>query len=96
MQMMEWKDGLGVERKEAPPAQTSCSHQESLVLVSQCVSTRLVWCSCLLVLLSVRVWQLVLTGSSVEEIKLEAFDKDLDSDDFLGRCAVCETKLFNR
>lgn len=32
--------------------------------------------------------QMVLSGSNVQEIKFEAFDKDLDSDDFLGRC-VC-------
>lgn len=38
------------------------------------------------------VWQLVLTESSAEEIKLEAFDKDLDADDFLGRCVL----LFNQ
>lgn len=29
--------------------------------------------------------QLVFTESSGQEIKFEAFDKDLDSDDFLGR-----------
>lgn len=42
------------------------------------------------------LWQLVLTGSSVEEIKLEAFDKDLDSDDFLGRYVLWEAKLLNQ
>lgn len=34
------------------------------------------------------MYELVLTESSVEEIKLELFDKDLDSDDFLGRFSV--------
>lgn len=29
---------------------------------------------------------MVLGGGSDQEIKFEAFDKDLDSDDFLGRC----------
>lgn len=29
--------------------------------------------------------QLVLSEHSVQEIKVEAFDKDLDADDFLGR-----------
>lgn len=33
--------------------------------------------------------QLVLSGSSDREIQLEAFDKDLDADDFLGRCVSC-------
>lgn len=42
------------------------------------------------------LWQLVLTGSSVEEIKFEAFDKDLDSDDFLGRYVVREETLLNQ
>uniref|UniRef100_A0AAQ5Z1W9 Extended synaptotagmin-like protein 1b n=1 Tax=Amphiprion ocellaris TaxID=80972 RepID=A0AAQ5Z1W9_AMPOC len=32
------------------------------------------------------MYELVLSGHSVQEIKIEAFDKDLDSDDFLGRC----------
>lgn len=41
------------------------------------------------------VCQLVLTESSVEEIKLEAFDKDLDSDDFLGRCVLFSRCLIN-
>uniref|UniRef100_A0AAQ5XQ96 Extended synaptotagmin-like protein 1b n=1 Tax=Amphiprion ocellaris TaxID=80972 RepID=A0AAQ5XQ96_AMPOC len=31
------------------------------------------------------MYELVLSGHSVQEIKIEAFDKDLDSDDFLGR-----------
>lgn len=35
---------------------------------------------------------MVLSGNSVQEIKFEAFDKDLDSDDFLGRC-VCHVYL---
>lgn len=30
-------------------------------------------------------WQLVLSGNRDNEIKFEAYDKDLDSDDFLGR-----------
>lgn len=30
--------------------------------------------------------QVVVKGHSVQEIKFEAFDKDIDSDDFLGRC----------
>lgn len=33
--------------------------------------------------------QTVLNGNSVQEIKFEAFDKDIDSDDFLGRCVSC-------
>uniref|UniRef100_A0A3Q1GCX7 Extended synaptotagmin-1-like n=1 Tax=Acanthochromis polyacanthus TaxID=80966 RepID=A0A3Q1GCX7_9TELE len=31
------------------------------------------------------MYELVLSGHSVQDIKIEAFDKDLDSDDFLGR-----------
>lgn len=27
--------------------------------------------------------------NSVQEIRFEAFDKDIDSDDFLGRCVFC-------
>lgn len=34
------------------------------------------------------MYELVLTESSSQEIKFEAFDKDLDSDDFLGRFSV--------
>uniref|UniRef100_A0A4W6FC62 Extended synaptotagmin-like protein 1b n=1 Tax=Lates calcarifer TaxID=8187 RepID=A0A4W6FC62_LATCA len=34
------------------------------------------------------MYELVLTGNSVQEIKFEAFDKDIDSDDFLGRFSV--------
>ncbi|XP_047438070.1 extended synaptotagmin-1 [Mugil cephalus] len=34
------------------------------------------------------MYEVVLRGHSVQEIKLEAFDKDLDSDDFLGRFSV--------
>ncbi|XP_041808275.1 extended synaptotagmin-1 [Chelmon rostratus] len=34
------------------------------------------------------MYELVLSGHSVQEIKFEAFDKDLDSDDFLGRFSV--------
>uniref|UniRef100_A0A671Y6W1 Extended synaptotagmin 1 n=1 Tax=Sparus aurata TaxID=8175 RepID=A0A671Y6W1_SPAAU len=34
------------------------------------------------------MYEVVLCGNSVQEIKFEAFDKDLDSDDFLGRCGV--------
>lgn len=33
--------------------------------------------------------QLVLSGNSDREIQFEAFDKDLDADDFLGRCVSC-------
>lgn len=31
-------------------------------------------------------FQVVLSGRSGQVIKFEVFDKDLDSDDFLGRC----------
>ncbi|XP_076612847.1 uncharacterized protein LOC143336510 [Chaetodon auriga] len=34
------------------------------------------------------MYELVLSGHSVQEIKFEAYDKDLDSDDFLGRFSV--------
>ncbi|XP_054473264.1 extended synaptotagmin-1 [Anoplopoma fimbria] len=34
------------------------------------------------------MYELVLRGHSVQEIKFEAFDKDLDSDDFLGRFSI--------
>uniref|UniRef100_A0A671Y793 Extended synaptotagmin 1 n=1 Tax=Sparus aurata TaxID=8175 RepID=A0A671Y793_SPAAU len=34
------------------------------------------------------MYEVVLCGNSVQEIKFEAFDKDLDSDDFLGRFSV--------
>ncbi|XP_034724939.1 extended synaptotagmin-1 isoform X2 [Etheostoma cragini] len=34
------------------------------------------------------MYELVLSGHSVQWIKLEAFDKDLDSDDFLGRFSI--------
>ncbi|XP_044078065.1 extended synaptotagmin-1 [Siniperca chuatsi] len=34
------------------------------------------------------MYEVVLTGHSVQEIKFEAFDKDLDSDDFLGRFSI--------
>ncbi|XP_071059247.1 extended synaptotagmin-1 [Pseudochaenichthys georgianus] len=34
------------------------------------------------------MYELVLSGHSVQEIKFEAFDKDLDSDDFLGRFSI--------
>lgn len=44
--------------------------------------------------------QVVVKGHSIQEIKFEAFDKDIDSDDFLGRCVsyskesvVCFTGL---
>uniref|UniRef100_A0A3B4WM74 Extended synaptotagmin-1-like n=1 Tax=Seriola lalandi dorsalis TaxID=1841481 RepID=A0A3B4WM74_SERLL len=35
------------------------------------------------------MYELVLSGPSVQEIKFEAFDKDIDADDFLGRCVSC-------
>uniref|UniRef100_A0A3B4TPR8 Extended synaptotagmin-1-like n=1 Tax=Seriola dumerili TaxID=41447 RepID=A0A3B4TPR8_SERDU len=34
------------------------------------------------------MYELVLSGPSVQEIKFEAFDKDIDADDFLGRFSV--------
>ncbi|KAM9860032.1 extended synaptotagmin-1 [Aulostomus maculatus] len=34
------------------------------------------------------MYEMVLSGPSIQEIKFEAFDKDLDSDDFLGRFTV--------
>ncbi|XP_056293820.1 extended synaptotagmin-1 isoform X2 [Pseudoliparis swirei] len=34
------------------------------------------------------MYELVLSGHSVQEIKFEAFDKDFDSDDFLGRFSI--------
>ncbi|XP_038551560.1 extended synaptotagmin-1 [Micropterus salmoides] len=34
------------------------------------------------------MYEVVLAGHSVQEIKFEAFDKDLDSDDFLGRFSI--------
>ncbi|XP_037624581.1 extended synaptotagmin-1 isoform X2 [Sebastes umbrosus] len=34
------------------------------------------------------MYELVLKGYSVQEIKFEAYDKDLDSDDFLGRFSI--------
>ncbi|KAF0035042.1 hypothetical protein F2P81_012800 [Scophthalmus maximus] len=34
------------------------------------------------------MYEAVLSGNSVQEIKFEAFDKDLDSDDFLGRFSI--------
>ncbi|XP_036956344.1 extended synaptotagmin-1 isoform X2 [Acanthopagrus latus] len=34
------------------------------------------------------MYEVVLSGNAVQEIKFEAFDKDLDSDDFLGRFSV--------
>ncbi|KAG7215281.1 hypothetical protein INR49_020516 [Caranx melampygus] len=34
------------------------------------------------------MYEVVLSGSDVQEIKFEAFDKDLDADDFLGRFSV--------
>ncbi|XP_028261685.1 extended synaptotagmin-1-like isoform X2 [Parambassis ranga] len=34
------------------------------------------------------MYEAVLSGHSIQEIKFEAFDKDLDSDDFLGRFSV--------
>ncbi|XP_070814793.1 extended synaptotagmin-1 [Chaetodon trifascialis] len=34
------------------------------------------------------MYELVLNGNRVQEIKFEAYDKDLDSDDFLGRFSV--------
>ncbi|XP_068450456.1 extended synaptotagmin-1 isoform X2 [Clinocottus analis] len=34
------------------------------------------------------MYELVLSGHSVQEIKFEAFDKDLDADDFLGRFSI--------
>ncbi|XP_041638932.1 extended synaptotagmin-1 [Cheilinus undulatus] len=34
------------------------------------------------------MFEVVLMGNSVQEIKFEAFDKDLDSDDFLGRFSI--------
>lgn len=34
------------------------------------------------------MYEVVLSGHSTQEIKFEAFDKDLDSDDFLGRFSV--------
>ncbi|XP_031701813.1 extended synaptotagmin-1 [Anarrhichthys ocellatus] len=34
------------------------------------------------------MYELVLSGRSVQEIKFEAFDKDLDADDFLGRFSI--------
>lgn len=36
---------------------------------------------------------MILSGQSVQEIKFEAYDKDLDSDDFLGRCVICSHHL---
>uniref|UniRef100_A0A665X8E8 Extended synaptotagmin-like protein 1b n=1 Tax=Echeneis naucrates TaxID=173247 RepID=A0A665X8E8_ECHNA len=35
------------------------------------------------------MYELVLSEPGVQEIKIEAFDKDMDSDDFLGRCGSC-------
>uniref|UniRef100_A0A3Q0T443 Extended synaptotagmin 1 n=1 Tax=Amphilophus citrinellus TaxID=61819 RepID=A0A3Q0T443_AMPCI len=34
------------------------------------------------------MYEAVLSGNSIQEIKFEAFDKDIDSDDFLGRFSV--------
>ncbi|KAM6947937.1 extended synaptotagmin-1 [Lycodopsis pacificus] len=34
------------------------------------------------------MYELVLSGRSVQEIKFEAFDKDFDADDFLGRFSI--------
>ncbi|XP_030585516.1 extended synaptotagmin-1-like [Archocentrus centrarchus] len=34
------------------------------------------------------MYEAVLNGNSIQEIKFEAFDKDIDSDDFLGRFSV--------
>lgn len=34
------------------------------------------------------MYEVVLSGNSVQEIKFEAFDKDFDSDDFLGRFSI--------
>uniref|UniRef100_A0A665X934 Extended synaptotagmin-like protein 1b n=1 Tax=Echeneis naucrates TaxID=173247 RepID=A0A665X934_ECHNA len=36
------------------------------------------------------MYELVLSEPGVQEIKIEAFDKDMDSDDFLGRCGISE------
>lgn len=33
---------------------------------------------------------MVLSGRRDQDIKFEAFDKDIDSDDFLGRCVACK------
>ncbi|KAG7465594.1 extended synaptotagmin-1-like [Solea senegalensis] len=34
------------------------------------------------------MYETVLSGNSIQEIKFEAFDKDIDSDDFLGRFSI--------
>uniref|UniRef100_A0A669E2W4 Extended synaptotagmin-like protein 1b n=1 Tax=Oreochromis niloticus TaxID=8128 RepID=A0A669E2W4_ORENI len=34
------------------------------------------------------MYEVVLNGHSIQEIKFEAFDKDIDSDDFLGRFSI--------
>uniref|UniRef100_A0A3B5QSI6 Extended synaptotagmin 1 n=1 Tax=Xiphophorus maculatus TaxID=8083 RepID=A0A3B5QSI6_XIPMA len=34
------------------------------------------------------MYEVVLSGRSDQDIKFEAFDKDIDSDDFLGRCVL--------
>uniref|UniRef100_A0A3B3TIM8 C2 domain-containing protein n=1 Tax=Poecilia latipinna TaxID=48699 RepID=A0A3B3TIM8_9TELE len=36
------------------------------------------------------MYEVVLSGRSDQDIKFEAFDKDIDSDDFLGRCVLNE------
>uniref|UniRef100_A0A3B4Z4H5 Extended synaptotagmin-1-like n=1 Tax=Stegastes partitus TaxID=144197 RepID=A0A3B4Z4H5_9TELE len=36
------------------------------------------------------MYELALSGHNLQEIKIEAFDKDFDSDDFLGRCVSYE------
>lgn len=46
-----------------------------------CVTFNMTFCS----LLVFGWWQLVLNGYVDNEIKVEAYDKDLDNDDFLGR-----------
>lgn len=33
--------------------------------------------------------QVVLSGRSDQDIMFQVFDKDIDSDDFLGRCVSC-------
>uniref|UniRef100_A0A8C5HHP2 Extended synaptotagmin-1-like n=1 Tax=Gouania willdenowi TaxID=441366 RepID=A0A8C5HHP2_GOUWI len=40
------------------------------------------------------MYEVVVSQLSVQEIKFEAFDKDLDSDDFLGRCGSSNVEFF--
>ncbi|TMS19771.1 Extended synaptotagmin-1 [Larimichthys crocea] len=41
------------------------------------------------------MYEVVLSGHGNQEIKFEAFDKDLDADDFLGSCPVVGTSLWD-